>query len=230
MSVMAAVAGVAAGAAVAGVALVCRVLAFLLLRRLLDAGSRWLLCGCIGAGSCGIGGSSLLALLAGFLRRRFCRWPSIGAGGGGIGQRFLALLRFLGGGGRSIGRGGLIGGALRCSLSLLSSFSSWWLSWRFGRPVVLAAWGLAMALIPDSTNNMQSAIIHVLSLCCSLFMISSLVPDWPWSSGSAPQGVWGASRPVCGATIMTLRRIGVNRGMHAGWMWGGHSLAAAFDT
>jgi hypothetical protein len=37
----------------------------------------------------------------------------------------------------------------------------------------LAAWGLAKALIPDMTNNMQSPIIHVLSLVCSLVMISS---------------------------------------------------------
>ena len=39
------------------------------------------------------------------------------------------------------------------------------------------AWGLAMAEIPLSTKNMQSAMVHILSLVCSLFMISSLVPD-----------------------------------------------------
>ena len=39
------------------------------------------------------------------------------------------------------------------------------------------AWGLAMAEIPLSTKNMQSAMVHILSLACSLFMISSLVPD-----------------------------------------------------
>ena len=71
--------------------------------------------------------------------------------------------------------------------------------------VELAAWGLARALIPEMTNNTQSTIIHVLSLVCSLVMISSspfrrLALD---NFGSAPQGVWGTSRPVCGATIMT---------------------------
>ena len=75
-----------------------------------------------------------------------------------------------------------------------------------------AAWGIASALIPDMTNNMQSTIIHVLSLFCSLFMISSSRRTGRGFSGSAPQGVWGTSRPVCGATIMTLRRIGVNLG------------------
>ena len=39
------------------------------------------------------------------------------------------------------------------------------------------AWGLAMAEIPLSTKNMQNATVHILSLVCSLFMISSLVPD-----------------------------------------------------
>jgi hypothetical protein len=41
------------------------------------------------------------------------------------------------------------------------------------------AWGLAMADIPVSTKNMQSVIVHVLSLMCSLFMISSPVSGWP---------------------------------------------------
>jgi hypothetical protein len=41
------------------------------------------------------------------------------------------------------------------------------------------AWGLAMAEIPVSTTNMQSAIVHPLSLVCSLLMTSSLVPDLP---------------------------------------------------
>lgn len=36
----------------------------------------------------------------------------------------------------------------------------------------LAAWGLAKALIPDITNNTQSTVTHVLSLVCSLVMIS----------------------------------------------------------
>jgi hypothetical protein len=57
------------------------------------------------------------------------------------------------------------------------------------------AWNLAKAEIPDRTNSRQSAIVHVLSLVCSLLMISSLVPKLPgWA----------------GATIMTLHLIGVN--------------------
>jgi hypothetical protein len=50
--------------------------------------------------------------------------------------------------------------------------------------VVVEAWssaelvcGLAMEEIPLSTKNMQSARVHILSLVCRLFMISSLVPD-----------------------------------------------------
>jgi hypothetical protein len=39
------------------------------------------------------------------------------------------------------------------------------------------ACGLAMAAIPLNTKNMQSARVHILSLVCSLFMISSLVLD-----------------------------------------------------
>ena len=39
--------------------------------------------------------------------------------------------------------------------------------------VEAAAWGLARALIPDMTNTMQSTIIHMLNLVCSLLMISS---------------------------------------------------------
>ena len=79
--------------------------------------------------------------------------------------------------------------------------------------VELAAWGLARALIPDITNNMQSTIIHVLSLVCSLVMISSSRSGLALNNcRSAPQGVWGASRPVCGATIMTFRPMGVNLG------------------
>jgi hypothetical protein len=79
--------------------------------------------------------------------------------------------------------------------------------------VELAAWGLARALIPDITKNMQSTIIHVLSLVCSLVMISSSRSGLALNNcRSAPQGVWGASRPVCGATIMTFRPMGVNLG------------------
>jgi len=54
---------------------------------------------------------------------------------------------------------------------------------------------------------MQNAINHVLSLVCSLLMISSsrFSSGLAWDNcGSSPQGVWGVSRPVCGATIMTL--------------------------
>ena len=88
--------------------------------------------------------------------------------------------------------------------------------------VVLAAWGLAMALIPDMTNNTQKTIIQVLVLFCSLFMISSCSAGLAVAVGSAPQGVWGTSRPVCGATIMTFRRVGVNRGFPLA-VWGGHT-------
>jgi len=76
-----------------------------------------------------------------------------------------------------------------------------------------AAWGLARALIPDMTNNTQSTIIQVLSLVCSLVMISSsrsgLALD---NCRSAPLGVGGTSWPVCGATMMTFRPLGVNLG------------------
>ena len=51
------------------------------------------------------------------------------------------------------------------------------------------AWGFARAEIPVSTKNMQSVMVHVLSLMCSLLMISSLVPDQPLGEcGSLPQG------------------------------------------
>ena len=52
------------------------------------------------------------------------------------------------------------------------------------------AWGLAMAEIPLSTKNMQSAMVHILSLVCSLLMISSLVPDR--SQGTAEACLRGA--------------------------------------
>src|ERR1700690_2560004 len=69
-----------------------------------------------------------------------------------------------------------------------------------------------MAEIPLSTKNMQSAMVHVPSLVCSLLMISSLV-----SAGrSLPQGRCGASRLAGGGNIMTLRLIRVNRGKHDG--------------
>jgi len=57
---------------------------------------------------------------------------------------------------------------------------------------VEVAWGRAMAEIPLSTKNMQSAMVHILSLVCSLFMISSLVPDR--SQGTAEAGLRGAER------------------------------------
>jgi hypothetical protein len=42
-----------------------------------------------------------------------------------------------------------------------------------------AAWGLARAEIPVSTKNMQSVIVHVPSLVCSLLMDFLFPPDWP---------------------------------------------------
>jgi hypothetical protein len=83
--------------------------------------------------------------------------------------------------------------------------------------VELAACGLPRAEIPDRTNNMQSAIIHVLSLVCSLLIISSLVrlisPGLPITTAEVnPQGVQGASRHASGGNIMTLQPIRVNSG------------------
>ena len=64
----------------------------------------------------------------------------------------------------SIGGGGLIAGraGIRCRLRF-TSFSSWQLRSLLGRRACLH-WGLAMADIPVSRENMQSVIVHVLSL------------------------------------------------------------------
>ena len=102
---------------------------------------------------------------------------------------FLLLRGFLGRGGRSVCRcrRWLIAGSGAASSSS-SSFSSWWLWWKSGRPWNSPA-VRAMAEIPVSTNNMQSAIVHILSLFCSLLMISSLVPGpAAINCGSFPQG------------------------------------------
>ncbi len=44
---------------------------------------------------------------------------------------------------------------------------------------MVLACGVAMAEIPLRTKNMQSVIVHVPSLMCSLSMISSLVSGRP---------------------------------------------------
>ena len=67
--------------------------------------------------------------------------------------------------------------------SLADGLASFFVFFFFFLEVVVEAWssvelvwGPAIAVIPLSTKNMQSATVHILSLVCSLFMISSLVP------------------------------------------------------
>ena len=47
----------------------------------------------------------------------------------------------------------------------------------------LALWGFARAESPDRTKSIHSTVIHVLSLICSLLMVSSLVRDPAVNSG-----------------------------------------------
>ena len=140
-----------------------------------------------------------------------CR--SIGAGSCGISRcGFLALLRFLG---RWLPKRRSRRPDRRPRLASVFVFFFFFLV------VVVELWSSVELPpgawpgreIPDSTNNMQSAIIHVLSLVCSLLMISSSRSGLAVNNcGSAASGRLGASRPACGATIMTLRPVGVNQG------------------
>ena len=150
-----------------------------------------------------------------FFSPPFCCWLELSVAGriGGAGFRFLALRRFFLG----VVVEAEVSAAADSSADALASFFVFFFF--FLLVVVEAwssvelAWGLAMAEIPLSTKNMQSAMVHILSLVCSLFMISSLVPDR--SQGTAEACLRGAEalpdRPQR-ATIMTLRPPGVNQG------------------